>query len=225
MQVKKLKILVIEDKKENIEAAKKQLAGHDLTIADSFDEAYKILQPKDSYIDRNEDAVDPSEFDVVLTDVMMPRSSDGKHGICLSGKGQQLADEQGDMPYGPILVLHALQAGIKNIGILTSGDHHSDPVILAFDRLKGFKIGEVNFTSTNRMDVPCFADSFEQLNHGYDSERNFQFYRVEDTEVIMTKDEFWVKCKNGEIISVKNWSMLLDRLMSSKEAVEEIEED
>jgi len=41
-----MRILVVEDSQKNIQAAKKQLMGHDLTIVSGYDDAHKLLQTR-----------------------------------------------------------------------------------------------------------------------------------------------------------------------------------
>ena len=90
--------------------------------------------------------VDPT-FDALLTDVMFPKGG----FACMGPTGQEVVRRQGVMPYGPVVALHALQAGVKKIGIITAGDHHSDPFVFAFDRLGKIELGDATIICTNQM--------------------------------------------------------------------------
>lgn len=129
-----LRILVVEDNALNIEAAKEQLVNYDLTVISSYDEAHCIFK---------------TPFDVVMTDVMIPKGG----YECMSPEGRVLVDRQGVMPYGPIIALRAIQSGVKLVGILTSGNHHDDPFIFAFDELYGFSAGDVKIICSNFADT------------------------------------------------------------------------
>ncbi|MBI4709304.1 MAG: hypothetical protein HY764_03835 [Candidatus Portnoybacteria bacterium] len=195
-----MKILVVEDKEKNIEAAKRALGGHELTIVTGYDQAHEVLIPvvdpnefraafekatggwkiieEDSSIPnhkiwylRNSEGEEmphfeaPKEirlalrkaeveskhmpFDVVLTDVMLPKGGNQ----CMNAKGEELVSKQGEMPYGPIIVLRALQAGVKKVGIITQGNHHDDPFVFAFDRLFGFSAGDTKLVASNHMET------------------------------------------------------------------------
>jgi CheY-like chemotaxis protein len=106
----------------------------------------------------------PAPFDVVLTDVMIPKGGDR----CMSDEGASLARRQGPMPYGPVIALRAVQIGIKRIGILTSGSHHHDPFVFAFDGLEGFSAGDVKLYCSNHIDTEndgfCAKDWARMLN-------------------------------------------------------------
>lgn len=126
-----MKILIIDDKQENLDAAKKQLAGHELTTASSYDEAEKYLAAnlcsdrnygrwrKNSEIDYIE-----SKFDVILTDLFLPASTNAVVGV-------KFSDE---VPYGTVLALAALRLGIP-VAIVTTGGHHANSFMWSLDLL------------------------------------------------------------------------------------------
>lgn len=242
-----MNILVIEDRPENINAAKAMLAAdHQLTVVSGYDQAHELLfasidtekfcqlcneklpegwkmmgakwveiedRKDQSYLDTNligtdgkkvsswdvpheidqilseaEEASKIAPFDVILTDVMIPKGGQR----CMSSEGILLVRKQGEMPYGPVIALRALQTGVKKVGVITSGDHHSDPFIFAFDGLYGFKAGDVNVVMTNNMDIYVDAKTY---------------LPVED------QNNAYRRMKSGEITSVKNWTGLLQRLL------------
>ncbi len=144
----KLRILVIDDKQVNLDAAKEQLAGHQVTTASSFREAHKLLgQNKDAdqyvYFDKQE----PAQFDVVLTDLFMPACPDGIN------KAKFASHEGTEKPYGTVFALAALRRGIPMVAIVTSGNHHADPLVWALDLLGNdpgpYKIGSTTFFYAN----------------------------------------------------------------------------
>ena len=111
-----MKILVIDDTRTNLDAAKQTLAGHELTLAATYDEAYKLLAKSD----------DP--FDVVLCDLLMPagREQQGTNGMKYIGQ---------EMPVGWALALMAVLHGAKYTAVVTNLDHHQHPAAAMLDRL------------------------------------------------------------------------------------------
>lgn len=183
--MKKLRILVVEDNPLHIEAARQQLASHDLTIVSGYDQASEQLNPWKK-----------SNFDVVLTDVMIPKGGNE----CMSPKGVALANKQEEMPYGPVIALKALSIGVKRVGILTSGNHHDDPFVFAFDRLPGFKAGDTKVSCSNNLEI--YIDE------------NYAEYSVD--EIFGRNENLYARFKIGELFSVKNWKKLLCDVMSDE---------
>ena len=110
------KILVVDDNFGNLAAAEEQLgADYYLTTVPTFEEAQKLLKE--------------DEWDVVMTDVMMPGEKDGQ------GKGLKLVGEM--MPIGLVVALLALQKGVPEIFILSDTNHHDHPVAWAMDSIVG----------------------------------------------------------------------------------------
>lgn len=118
-----MKILIVEDTKKNIEAAKKQLAGHQLTILSSFKQFINLTGNNTV----GAPASAPwkyeslSEYDMVLTDVELPSFTDN------SPNDEALA------PTGLMIMTKALSDGVKYIGVITDANHHMDPVSRGFD--------------------------------------------------------------------------------------------
>ncbi|MFA5186189.1 MAG: response regulator [Patescibacteria group bacterium] len=126
-----MKILVIDDTAANLEAAKSQLAGHEVVTVGSFDEAFKLVCHYDSGWQK-ENVVD---FDAVLIDLMMPagKKSQGPRGMRFVGE---------EMPLGIFLALQALRSGVKRVGLLTDTNHHDHPASAALDHLGRMELGE-----------------------------------------------------------------------------------
>ena len=92
-----------------------------------------------------------SNFDVVMTDLLVPasRRSQGRDMQGLVGK---------EMPLGIMIALLALSVGVKNVAVVTDMNHHEHPASAAVDcfgQLGKGKLPGVNIICTN--DVGCVA--------------------------------------------------------------------
>lgn len=154
-----MKILVLDDKPIQRDAANILLAGHDLTIVSTFDEAAEVLELKEDnvawgrlfderggqklegkergmFLKRcKREATKYPDFDVVLTDMMMPAS---RRNLCKEARSKYLEQE---MPLGLVVALLALRNGIKNVAIVSDMNHHTHPVAAAFDYFVGVPSG------------------------------------------------------------------------------------
>lgn len=192
MNTNNTRVLVVDDNHDEIEGAKIALAERGITpvIVSGFDQALEKLEI--GYDEPKE-----PKFDVVLTDVMFPKGGDR----CMSDMGMALAKRQGEMPYGPLVALRAIQSGVKKIGIVTAGNHHDDPFVFAFDNLHGFEVGELKVVCTNRHDV-CLdkkAGKIVDYPGNNDKEAYAEFRRRQEA---------------GEIVWVKDWGKIYDELVS-----------
>lgn len=126
-----MRILIIEDKEKHLLSAQKfaNECGHDVTIAKNYEEAEKALCGEDRF-GRKEPV---KNFDVVLTDMMLPASLEGIGDYDVRTK---LKDAE--LPYGYQILLLAMRLGIKAVGILTDGGHHAHPMVWALDTLGGY---------------------------------------------------------------------------------------
>jgi CheY-like chemotaxis protein len=113
----KTKILVVDDKDENINAARNQFAHKnvELICCSKFSTASKLLKEQ--------------KFDMLLTDLMMPGESMG-----ISHNNPEIGKE---VPYGLVLCLMAKNHGVSHVAILTDINHHSGPIASAMDNLLG----------------------------------------------------------------------------------------
>jgi hypothetical protein len=110
-----MKILVVDDSRENLMQAEKQLgAEHELHTVNTFGAAKAMLE--------NE------SFDLVMTDVFMPGESDGQ-----GHEGDQFVGKL--IPVGLVVALLALKYNIKYICIVSDTNHHSHPLAWAMDSL------------------------------------------------------------------------------------------
>lgn len=148
-----MRILVFDDNEIHRAAAQAQLnKDHDLTVVGTYDEAQKLLTPKcdykkasailksqfgdfDPYDEAkkaeyfaargmaNEQATTYPNFDVVLTDLLVPASWQAQGSLV--GK---------EMPIGIFIGLIALvRARVKYVAVFTDIDHHSHPASACFD--------------------------------------------------------------------------------------------
>ncbi len=92
-----------------------------------------------------EQATTYPDFDVVLTDLMVPAS---KQAL---GCGEHLAGQE--MPLGTTIALLALTVGIKNVAVVTDMDHHSHPASAAFDCFRNNKKSVANIICTNHVQM------------------------------------------------------------------------
>lgn len=112
-----VRILVVDDKQENLNQAKKQFNSKnvELTCCPIFSAAVDLL-------DRN-------EYDILLTDLMMLGESNG-----INENNAEIGKE---VPYGLVLAIMAKNNGVEHVAILTDISHHSGPIAWAMDRLLG----------------------------------------------------------------------------------------
>jgi hypothetical protein len=194
--MEKLKILVVEDNKDNIKAAEALLAGHETAIVSSYDQARSMLR-----IEGLEDVHNPHSFDVLLTDVMLP-----KGGYAMMGdEGKRVVDSQGIMPYGAYILFFAIENGIKRTGLITAGDHHSDPFVYALDRLDGFGVGDNKIVITNSCEVYVRTNDYSEIVYEFDKSGD---------ENPLSINEVWKLEEEGKVVRVKNWKLLLEKLLS-----------
>lgn len=128
-----MRILVIDDKNLNIGSARDFLLplGHDVVICKSYFSAVQFLTTQ--------------QFDVVLTDIMMPANCDGLNGEAqwaLFGTGSYITDRETapkpgtpEVPYGFTLGILAAMRGAKYVGFVSNTDHHADPLSWSLDQI------------------------------------------------------------------------------------------
>ncbi len=114
-----MRILVIDDSKEQLEHAKDLLVLHELVTANGWESG--------------KEAIKKGGWDMVLTDLSMPAIADGV-GDGWEGK---------PTPYGFPLALFALKSGVPMVGIVSNGrvagddNHHASPILWASDSIDG----------------------------------------------------------------------------------------
>lgn len=108
-----MRILVIEDNQYHQNSAIETLAGHDLTIAESFDKANELMAGRNF------------NYEVVLTDMMMPMSA-----LTIA---PELFDPEEQVPYGFVIALKAVLRGAKYVAMVTDLNHHRAAISGALD--------------------------------------------------------------------------------------------
>ncbi len=110
---KNLKILVFDDNENNRKAAEAQLGKYNLTVVGTYDEAQELLCQE--------------TFDVVLTDLLVPVSSQ-----MLGNMKEHFAGQE--MPVGIFIgLLAAVRSRAKYVAVFTDSDHHAHPASACFD--------------------------------------------------------------------------------------------
>lgn len=131
-----MKVLVIEDDPVNVESAKRSLTNHELTIATSIQQAFDILAEwRQEWLENRE-----RRFDVVLTDVYMPRGD-------FKGWGRRVIhysdyENPDTLPAGLAFAIAAATMGAK-VGICSDRNHHKDWITALLDlAAAGSRIGD-----------------------------------------------------------------------------------
>ena len=141
-------ILVIDDAIWNQRSAERTLSDHQLTIAKSAEEAYRILEKS-------------GDFDAVLTDVYMPVDS---CGALLDQVALDYAnDAEGQVAAGLVFALAAVNWGIKT-AICSDRDHHRSVISTLLDCLYGTKSKRLVAPVDSR-DVTLNAASLQQVSN------------------------------------------------------------
>lgn len=106
-----MRILVIDDRVENLEAARRQLGEeHEVILVSGFGEAKNIIR----------DCVE--SFDMLLTDLMLPE---------IWGAPKTNSEQ----PFGLLLVLSAIKERVGYVGMLTSSYHHDNQIVMGMTGL------------------------------------------------------------------------------------------
>lgn len=137
-----MKILVIEDKQIHQQSARQTLEGHEVTIIGSFDESVELFKERCDwekqkqlksegmhYSEAMAQSMIPFPFEAVLTDMMLPMSSDGVNPSVFNPNEL--------VPYGYLLALKAAQRGVKLVGLVTDANHHKVPIAMGLDLIQG----------------------------------------------------------------------------------------
>ncbi len=141
------------------------------------------------------------DFDVVLTDLFVPASSQA-----MGPKGKRFIGQE--MPLGTTIALLAICAGVKNVAVVTDGDHHDHPAIAAFDCFSGCDAQGVKLICTNRPDYTAIdSNTGEVVDRDFlDSQEGLVAYPP-NPERTGRQGLKW--------IPGKNWKKVLDRLLRS----------
>jgi CheY-like chemotaxis protein len=121
-----MKILVIDDSPIHQASARQTLKGHDLTIAMSYEEGFNILTPL-SYMGYVKKGEKGAEYDVVLSDLLMPAS-----GTMMANPEEFVGQEQ---PLGWALLLRAVLNAARYAALVSQTSHHDHPAAFALDAI------------------------------------------------------------------------------------------
>lgn len=175
-QAPRLRILVIDDTELHHQAARQTLAGHELTIVGTYDEAYVLLEKpqasyeavkaelkrrgfKDPYADsttEQEREAAIAEQTRLYQELCPPPPFDVVLTDLLMPAGRVTQGPDGmryvgqEIPVGFALSLMAVLQGAKYVAVATATNHHNHPASAMLDRLNGYwndeSEGRVPFT-------------------------------------------------------------------------------
>lgn len=144
--MKSLNILVVDDLPYQTHAAKILLEGlgHTVTTAGSYSKA-------------KEQFVNGGNFDVVLTDMMMPVEKDGL------SPDTNFTGSNRSIPYGFNIALLAAKYGVQKVAIVSNGNasdgnHHNHPVLWATDDLVGCDLFDGKLKVFAGYSSPCLKE-------------------------------------------------------------------
>lgn len=142
------------------------------------------------------------DFDIVMTDLLVPASSQA-----LGGEGMRYAGQQ--MPLGAIIALLALSNGVKNVAVMTDENHHHHPASAAFDCFGKNRADGVNIVCMNR---PEWVKVDESTGEAVDEEFLKSDAGKQKYPHLNPEDEEWGYGPRKGLVSGKNWGELLQRL-------------
>lgn len=135
-----MKILVVDDCPRNQQAAREQLTGHELVIVGTSDEALRAIELA---------ALNSVQFDVVLTDMELPKSAT-REEICANNlPGAPPEEEYVYRAGGAInslgfpIAMFAVWRGVKMVAMVTSTYHHHGAMASAVSMVRGHRF-EIN---------------------------------------------------------------------------------
>ena len=133
------------------------------------------------------------DFDVVLTDLLVPASSQAQGRTSLVGK---------EMPVGIFIgLLAAVRARAKYVAVFTDIDHHSHPASACFD-VFNYKRGESEPTAFMIGDCKILLSNTRNWVGKFDPN---------DLGKALKYEEY---TKRSDTISAKNWAVLLAYLLA-----------
>lgn len=141
-----MRILVVDDKQEHLQAATSQLGpAHQVETRDEYTEAVALL-------------TEGAPFDVLLSDLLMPAEPQtlGAEGLRFLGH---------EIPIGLVLAFRAAAVGVKYVAVITDANHHNHPMSAAIDwinpaywRQDGTRLFVVNDTRVLIAHAPMTSD-------------------------------------------------------------------
>ncbi|MDP3731047.1 MAG: hypothetical protein Q8R34_00950 [bacterium] len=144
------------------------------------------------------------DFDVVLTDLMVPASKQA-----MGGAGMRLAGQE--MGLGTTIAFLALSKGVKLVAVITDMSHHAHPASAALDCFTWegtFSVGDAKVLLDNgNVITRVDAETFEELSDKFlNSEEGKKKYPYNET----------TGGKDG-VVWAKAWHQTLEKLMAGPE--------
>jgi len=205
---KQLDILVVEDKEEHQESARVLLAGHNVEIVGTFDEAADRICGTSRYAHKK--SSEKKSYAVVLTDMFLPQG----RGDCLADKSQGKIE----MPFGYCIALMACKEATPYVAIFSWGDHHKNGIAYGMEE---FLDGTVQQVGNSRLAI-LGAGNYNIINFTYKTPDGrigtLEEVGIKKTDRIM-KREYFTEPKGSKF--VKNWKAALDYVVSGKKKQEE----
>ena len=124
-----MRILVIDDSAVHQASARQTLKDHDLTVATSYEQGFRMLAPVDDEGGTVWKDKAGKRFDVVLSDLLMPAP-----GTMLMPAAKKTF-EGTEQPLGWALVLRAILNGTRYAAIVSQTSHHDHPAAYALDAI------------------------------------------------------------------------------------------
>lgn len=160
-----------------------------------------------AYWESEEQATTWPDFDVVLTDLLVPASRQAQGGEGLQFVGQQ-------MPLGTAIALLALCGGVKNVAVVSNENHHHHPASAALDcfafpnKMKGYRL-----MCTNHVDSILVDQKTGEL---IADERYKCSAPFEGAEKYPSDNSLPYPCRKGLESGGKDWGKILQQLFSQK---------
>jgi len=96
------------------------------------------------------------DFDIVLTDLLVPASSRNQ-----GGKGNNYVGQE--MPLGTVIAFLAIKIGVKHVGVITDLNHHNHPASASLDALGGYSGRPFDIGDTRIVFASNFTNFVEEL--------------------------------------------------------------
>jgi CheY-like chemotaxis protein len=139
-----------------------------------------------------EQATHHPDFDVVLTDLLVPASKD-----MLGNEGEQYIGME--MPVGVFIgLLAAVKGGAKHVAVFTDSDHHSHPASACFDAFNEHESEPTPFVVNGCKVLLC---------------NNRKWVGLYDPKDLATELEYRTNYTRTDTVYAKNWAALLEYLL------------
>jgi hypothetical protein len=149
-------------------------------------------------------ATNYSNFDVVLTDLLVPASRQAQ-----GGEGERLVGQE--MPLGTTIALLALTVGVKNVAVVTDKNHHHHPASAAFDHFGCDRCpAGIKILCTNNIDYVLIDTAT-----GKAVSREFAESEAGKKKYPYPKGQTW-GARKGLVQGGKDWGEILQQLLGEE---------